>query len=70
MTTGRKPSSIPIDPAFDIPPNGVDYLKPDRLLRRFSWEQEPGRTWRMGESGKARDVHKRLAVANRKVKLT
>lgn len=68
MTTGRKPSSIPIDPAFDIPPNGVDYLKPDRLLRRFSFEP-PGATFRMGESGKARDVHKRLAVANRKVKL-
>ena len=70
MTTGRKASSIPIDPAFDIPPNGVDYIKPDRLLRRFSWESAPGSTFRMGESGRARDVHRRLAVANRKVKLT
>jgi hypothetical protein len=69
MTTGRKPSSIPIDPAYEIPQNGVDYLKPDRLLRRFSWEPE-GQTYRMGESGRARDVHKRLAVANRKVKWT
>lgn len=69
MTTGRKPSSIPIDPAFDIPPNGVDYLKPDRFLRRWSWEA-PMATFRMGESGKARDVHKRLAVANRRIKLS
>lgn len=68
MTTGRKPSSIPIDPGFDIPSNGVDFIKPDRFLRRWSWER-PGQTFRMGESGRATDVHRRLAVANQKVKM-
>lgn len=63
--------TIPSDSGdkFAVSANGVDFLKPDRALRKFSWE-DAGETFRTGDPGRARDVHKRLAVANRKVKLT
>lgn len=39
---------------------GRDVVAPDRALRRFSFE-DPDKTCRTGATGKARDVHKRLA---------
>lgn len=47
--------------------NGRDVVGPDRALRRFSWE-DPDGTCRTGETGRARDIHRRLARVPKLVK--